>query len=267
MLLLPLHDPLRVAEGAAVCDIVSGGRFDLGVAVGYREPEFQAFGRRVGQRGRRMDEALDVLDLAWSEDRFSYEGRYYQYQDVSLTPKPVQRPVPVWIGGWAPPVVDRAARRGLNIMGAFGEALERYARTAKEAGVDITGAQITTGGDVWVDDDEQRARDEMLPLLRYLYHEQLGGWQFLRDGEGRGVGFDRPQMLEGMVNAVISGAALGCPETVAAAIEARLAANPMANHVFCRVRFDSVPRHRLRRCMELLAREVMPRLREEVAAR
>jgi hypothetical protein len=178
-----------------------------------------------------------------------------------MTPKPIQRPLPIWIGGWAPPVVDRAARRGLNLMGAMGEALQRFEQTAREASVDISGLQITTGGDVWIDDDEQRARDEILPLFRYLYHEQLGGWQFLLDAEGRGIGFDRPQMLEGMVNAVISGAALGRPETVAAAIERRLAANPMANHVFCRVRFDSVPRNRLHRCMELLAKEVIPRVR------
>ena len=126
MLLLPLHDPLRVAQAAAMADIVSGGRFDLGVAVGYRHAEFDAFGVARSDRGARMEEALDILHLAWTTDRFSYHGRFFDYEDVSVTPKPLQRPIPIWIGGWAERVVRRAARRGLNLMGPSGDALRLY---------------------------------------------------------------------------------------------------------------------------------------------
>jgi len=261
VLLLPMHDPLRVAEGAAVADIVSGGRFQLGVGVGYRDVEFDGFGIARKERGARMEEALDILNLAWTQERFSYQGRYHRYSDVSVTPKPVRRPIPVWIGGWAEAVVQRSARRGLNLIGASGRALELYERTAREAGVDISQARIAVGGDVWVDDDEERARREMVPLLRYLYREQLGGWHFFP-----GVGLDHPQ-LDAIVEMAVARAVIGTPETVVSKLGQQLEANPLANHVFCRVRFDSVPRHRLRHCLELLAQEVMPRLKKEAAVR
>lgn len=259
MLLLPMHDPLRVAQAAAVADVLSGGRLDLGVAVGYRDVEFDGFGIPRRRRGARMDEALEVLHLAWTEGRFSYRGRFFQYEDARLDPPPVQRPIPLWIGGWAEPVVQRAARRGLNLMGATGPALRLYQQTAKEHGVDISRAVITTGGDIWVDEDEERARQEMGSLLRYLYREQLGGWGFFTNPlTGRPVFFDQPAVLNNVVEAAVSQAIVGRPETVIEKLRQRLQSNPLANHIFCRVRFDSVPRERLHRCMELLAREVMP---------
>ncbi len=259
MLLLPLHDPLRVAQAAAMADIVSGGRFDLGVAVGYRHVEFDGFGIARRDRAARMEEALDVLHLAWTQERFSYRGRFFQYEDVSVTPKPLQRPIPIWIGGWADPVVRRAARRGLNLMGPSGDALRLYEKTAREAGRDPAAVTLTTGGDVWLDDDEAAAQAEMTSLLRYLYHEQLGGWGFFTNPmTKKPVFFDQPQILHNMVEAAVSQAMIGSPETVTAKLRQRVETNPLANHVFCRVRFDSLPQARLHRCMELLAREVMP---------
>ncbi|MBI2912942.1 MAG: LLM class flavin-dependent oxidoreductase [Chloroflexi bacterium] len=259
MLLLPMHDPLRVAQAAAVADIVAGGRFDLGVAVGYRHVEFDGFGVARGDRAARMEEALDVLHLAWTQDRFSYRGRFFQYEDVSLNPRPLQRPIPIWIGGWAEPVVRRAAGRGLNVMGAGGDALRLYEQLCQEAGRDPQAVAITSGGDVWVDEDEEGAKAEMGALLRYLYHEQLGGWGFFTNPvTGKPVFFNQPQILNNIVEAAVSQAMIGRPETIVAKLEQRLASNPLANHVFCRVRFDSVPQARLHRCMELLAKEVMP---------
>jgi probable F420-dependent oxidoreductase len=259
MLLLPEHDPLRVAEAAAVADVISGGRLDLGVAVGYRDVEFDGFGIARKDRGARMEEALDVLHLAWTEDRFSYQGRFFQYDNVLVTPKPVQRPIPIWIGGWAEPVVRRAARRGLNLMGATGDALRLYERLCQEAELDPKAATITTGGDVWVDEDEEKAQAEMGSLLRYLYHEQLGGWGFFTNPlTKKPVFFDQPQVLNNIVQATVSLAMIGRPETIVGKLRQRLQASPLANHVFCRVRFDGLPQSHLHRCMELLAKEVMP---------
>jgi len=267
MLLLPLHDPLRVAQAAAMADIVSGGRFDLGVAVGYRHAEFDAFGVARSDRGARMEEALDVLHLAWTTDRFSYHGRFFDYDDVSVTPKPLQRPIPIWIGGWAEPVVRRAARRGLNLMGPSGDVLRLYHETARGAGRDPGGVTLTVGGDVWVEDDEEAAQAEMTSLLRYLYHEQLGGWGFFTNPvTGQPVFFDQPAILNNIVEAAVSAAMIGRPETVAEKVRQRVAMNPLANHVFCRVRFDSVPQVRLHRCMELLAKEVMPQFQTAAVA-
>src|SRR5260370_784838 len=88
ILLLPLHHPLRVAEDAAVLDLISGGRLDLGVAAGYRVEEFEVFRVPHGDRGRRMSEALAILQGAWGDGPFSFEGRDFQYHSVNVTPQP-----------------------------------------------------------------------------------------------------------------------------------------------------------------------------------
>ncbi len=118
VLLLPLHDPIRIAEDAATVDVVSEGRFDLGVAVGYKLEEFEAFGISRRTRAGRIEEAVQVLRGSWSPEPFSLDGKYYQYKDVNVTPKPVQQPTPLWIGGFVDAAVRRAARIGDGLLAA-----------------------------------------------------------------------------------------------------------------------------------------------------
>ena len=94
VLLLPLHDPLRVAEDSATIDIVSGGRFDLGIGAGYRVGEFRGFAIPRRERDERMGEAVEVLRRCFAGERFSFEGKYYRYRDVQLFPPPLQKPMP-----------------------------------------------------------------------------------------------------------------------------------------------------------------------------
>lgn len=106
--LLPLHDPLRVAEDVAVVDIISNGRMELGVGLGYRMEEFEGFGIERSTRRARMDEGCEVLLKAWTSENWSFEGRHHRYQNVTVQPRPVQQPHPrLWISGRN----DRAARR------------------------------------------------------------------------------------------------------------------------------------------------------------
>ncbi len=118
VLLLPLHDPVRIAEDAATVDVISGGRMDLGVAVGYKHEEFTGFGIDRRERGRRMDEAVEIIRRSWSPGAFSYHGRYYHYTDINVTPKPAQDPMPLWIGGFTEPAVRRAGRAGDGLLAA-----------------------------------------------------------------------------------------------------------------------------------------------------
>ncbi len=269
-LLLPMHDPLRVAEAAAMADIVSGGRLELGVAVGYRDIEFDTFGVARAQRAARIEEALEVLHLAWTQDRFSYQGRFFRYRQVKVTPKPIQRPIPVWMGGWAPSVLQRAGRRRLHLMGGRPEDWHHYQEGARQAGHDPTGVKMTIGGDVWVGDDEEEAKAFLRPIAQYLYYDQIGGWGFFTDPtSGRQVFFDQPQILQFIADAMTQQAIAGRPETVTERLWERLRRCPpqVIPHLFLRVRFDTAPRDKMRRCLELLAREVIPALRERWEAR
>ncbi len=113
ILVLPLHHPVRVAEDAAIVDIISNGRFDLSVAGGYRETEFAAFGMKLSERAGRMDEGVAIIKKCWEEDTFDFDGRYYQLKGVKMRPKPVQAPRPsITIGASSEPAARRAARLG-----------------------------------------------------------------------------------------------------------------------------------------------------------
>jgi alkanesulfonate monooxygenase SsuD/methylene tetrahydromethanopterin reductase-like flavin-dependent oxidoreductase (luciferase family) len=111
VLLLPLHDPLRVAEDAATVDVTSGGRFQLGLGVGYRVGEFEGYGIPRRERAARMEEAVPLLRRLFAGERVSSSG-YYNYREVELRPRPVQRSMKLWMGGFTAPAVRRAARLG-----------------------------------------------------------------------------------------------------------------------------------------------------------
>jgi len=92
--LLPLHHPLSCAEQAATADVLSGGRLDFGVGRGSIPSQFHGFRVPVSENRARFDEALEIIRRAWTEERFSYRGVFYQVEDVSVVPRPVQRPHP-----------------------------------------------------------------------------------------------------------------------------------------------------------------------------
>jgi alkanesulfonate monooxygenase SsuD/methylene tetrahydromethanopterin reductase-like flavin-dependent oxidoreductase (luciferase family) len=90
VLLLPFHNPLRLAEDIAVVDLISNGRVELGVGTGYRKEEYDGFGLDRAERRTRMDEGCEVLLKAWTEDDWTFEGRHWTFRNVSLQPKPVR---------------------------------------------------------------------------------------------------------------------------------------------------------------------------------
>jgi probable F420-dependent oxidoreductase len=117
MLILTLHNPLRVAEEAAVLDIISGGRLTLGVAAGYREVEFEAMQVDYHTRGRRFVESLELLRLAWTGEPFTFSGEIFRFPELVVRPVPVQRPgIPLWLGGTTEVALRRVVRRGAPVF-------------------------------------------------------------------------------------------------------------------------------------------------------
>jgi alkanesulfonate monooxygenase SsuD/methylene tetrahydromethanopterin reductase-like flavin-dependent oxidoreductase (luciferase family) len=92
--LLPLHHPLSCAEQAATADVLSGGRLEFGVGRGSIPSQFHGFRVPLAESRARFDEALEIIRLAWTRDRFSYRGRFHEVEDLSVVPKPLQRPHP-----------------------------------------------------------------------------------------------------------------------------------------------------------------------------
>jgi alkanesulfonate monooxygenase SsuD/methylene tetrahydromethanopterin reductase-like flavin-dependent oxidoreductase (luciferase family) len=116
VMLLPFHDPIRLAEDAAVVDIVSNGRLDLGVAAGYRQAEFDGFGVPRSQRGQRMEEHLEVLTAALRGEVIEHAGRFLHYHGARVVPAPVQQPLPLWHGGRAPTGIARGVRHRCQLQ-------------------------------------------------------------------------------------------------------------------------------------------------------
>ena len=126
VLLLPLHDPIRVAEDAAVVDVLSNGRLRLGLGLGYKLEEFEAFDVDRRARPSLLEEGIEIIRGAWADGPFSHDGRHRRFTDLDVTPKPVQRPGPqIWLAGRAPVPVHRAATIGDGLIVVGGPDLYR----------------------------------------------------------------------------------------------------------------------------------------------
>jgi alkanesulfonate monooxygenase SsuD/methylene tetrahydromethanopterin reductase-like flavin-dependent oxidoreductase (luciferase family) len=174
-LLVPLHDPLRIAEDIAVLDLASGGRLSVVLGLGYKPSEYAAHGKSWPDRGKLMDEALDAILKAWTGEPFQYRGA-----TVRVTPVPLTQPhPPVFIGGTAKVSARRAARMGLPFFPADHlPELERYYQEQCQA-YGTQAACFMPAADtamVLVAEDPDRAWAE---LGRYLFHEAsvYASWQ------------------------------------------------------------------------------------------
>ena len=111
LILLPLHNPVEMAEVGAFLDVITGGRFLLGVGLGYRAEEFAAFGVSMAERVSRLTEGVEIIRRLWTEDRVTHRGRHWQFDGVSIRPRPLQAPrPPILIGSQVPAGIARAAR-------------------------------------------------------------------------------------------------------------------------------------------------------------
>ena len=113
VLVLPYHNPIRLAKVAATLDVLSGGRMMLGVGVGVIEQELEAMGSPFAERGAITDETIAIMKELWTNEDPSYLGKYHSFSGMKFTPKPVQKPhIPIIIGGTSKAAIRRAARSG-----------------------------------------------------------------------------------------------------------------------------------------------------------
>ena len=117
VVVLPFHNPILVAEEAATIDILSNGRFTLGIGAGYQAQEFRALGVNIDEARQRFREYVDVIRMCWEDGPITYKGEFIDIEDILVIPKPVQKPLPMTIAvSTSPESVDFAAKMGLEIM-------------------------------------------------------------------------------------------------------------------------------------------------------
>ncbi len=140
IIILPQRQTVLVAKQAAAVDILSGGRLRLGVGIGWNHVEYEALGENFKNRGRRSEEQVEVLRALWTRELVTFKGRWHTITDAGLNPLPIQKPIPIWFGGSAEPVLKRVARLGDGWLPLFppdekGAALiEKMRSFARETG-------------------------------------------------------------------------------------------------------------------------------------
>ena len=212
--LVPLHQPIRLAEEAATLDVLSGGRSIFGIGRGAIPAHFQGYGIDQEQARDRFLEGLEMVLGLWSHEKFTYRGRYYQAEELSIAPLPIQRPhPPVYIAANSPDTFNIVGQLGHNVLvaptivtvqGAL-TGLETYRNELEANGHDASGLKVNVTAHVHVAESEQEARQGFERTI----NNYLGT---LRGGSGRGSA--RAQTLD-YETVLDEFAAVGTPEQVA----------------------------------------------------
>jgi alkanesulfonate monooxygenase SsuD/methylene tetrahydromethanopterin reductase-like flavin-dependent oxidoreductase (luciferase family) len=277
--ILPFHHPIRLAEQLALVDIISDGRLDVGIGRGNRPVEFAGYGVPQIENRERMDEAIEVLLQAWREPRVSYEGRYFTFRNVEVIPKPVQRPhPPVYQACVSKDTIENTALRGWPMLNSmlrgsveqlvphrqtYVAALEKAGRSAAE--IKALLEQWGVSRHIYVAPTDAQAREEAREAELW-YQEAFRRFvipERIEDAHpSLQPGFRAMAERLGTINwddLVRETVAFGSPDTVAARIEEMRALG--VGQILCWMSFGGLAQDKVRRSMELFAREVMPRFR------
>jgi alkanesulfonate monooxygenase SsuD/methylene tetrahydromethanopterin reductase-like flavin-dependent oxidoreductase (luciferase family) len=271
---LPLAHPLRVAEEIATLDVLSGGRVEAGVGRGGNPAHFAGFGVPMTESRARFEEALAFVRRAWTADRFSFVGRFYQADDLALAPRPVQRPhPPVRVAANSVETAEWAGRAGYPILVASNvnplprlrSLVPAYRRARVEAGHPPAADDVTLLMPVFVGHTRSAVERDVAPSVRQFAETAASvaeGWV------ARAPEADRPtlapllarmrEMTYASVNEVT-----GIFDTPAACVERLLRVREEfgAGRVICWFNFGGlVPHERVLRSMERFSSRVLPHL-------
>ena len=263
VILAPLHDPLRLAEDAAVVDQLSGGRLVLGLGNGWREEEFRMFASPRSERGARTEETVEVLRRAWTGRRFSFEGRTLRFDHVRITPRPT-RPegVPIMLGGYDRRAVLRAGRLGDGYvtdesgLQEMRESLALVDEGATGVGRDPAPLAIVVlqNAFAWRDGDPW-------PLIRDGVAHQLGTYAAWGEGSDTPE-LDRLDPLPPSEDDLRASTPAGTPQEVLAALLPLVRAFGERDlHLVVRLHYPGMDLETAARAVEIFASDVMPVLK------
>ena len=256
ILVAAFHNPVRLAEDVAVLDVISGGRFTLGIAIGYKPDEFSLYGVELEKRGARFEEQLAIIKGLWTQERISFKGAYYTV-DGRLEPKPVTKPhPPMWIGGWGDITLRRAATLADNwIPGPTADlkrllkGKKRFLDNRRAAGRSQAITEWPLTRDLIIADTDRKARELAEAHIMIAYRkEYAGGWRhpFI----DASIATDLDRLMEDRF-------IIGGPDQCVRKIR-RFVEEYGMTHLICRTFFPGMPHEHIMRELELIAREVAP---------
>jgi alkanesulfonate monooxygenase SsuD/methylene tetrahydromethanopterin reductase-like flavin-dependent oxidoreductase (luciferase family) len=265
VVVLPLYNPARLAAEIATADALSNGRLMLGVGAGYQPYEFERFGVDIKNNLEMTEEFCDILDRAFSEDFFSYNGKHYQIPKTHIPARPVQKPLPIYVAGHTEAMFRAAARHGYRVLSSGrvgGAALlaEQYQiiRDAYRAeGVPLENAHITVNRFCHITDSKE---DGLRFAENARYQSRLASSLRRRQEVMQGtVLVDVPFPAEPSLEQIHKDLLIGDVETVAEKLVAEIrATHPV--HMCFSFKVGATPHKAAMRSMELMMTEVRPRV-------
>ncbi len=260
VLLLPLLSPLHVAEEFATLDVITNGKIILGVGLGYRDVEFKAFGVPRRERARRFEANLIAIKRLWSEDKVRMKTPYFELDDASCAPQPLQKPhPPIWVGANADPAIERAARLGdcwyigpAIAIPALERQIDVYKRALDAAGKPFP-TELPMRREVFVAKTKAEAIRLCAPYLGAKY-AAYHAWRQDMPDDDRGLG----QKFDDLIGDRFL---IGSPDEVAEqmlALRRRLG----INHLVMSTEWAGMPESLATETIEMLANEVFPRVRQ-----
>ncbi len=261
VLLMPLHDPMRIAEDAAVVDLISRGRLILGLGLGYRLEEFEGYGRSLKERKGRMEESIEILEKSWSGGAFSFNGKYYRVKDANVTPKPVQRPIPIWIGAFTEPAIRRAARIGAPLyVPAIGtipivkSLFDLHSSLLQEYGKDPDECEKPVVREFYISDKKkEEVWDDIKEYSTYTA-KGYAQWGSMVDYSGNLISDPTNPIIYDIVK---DQSIIGTPEECIETIEQYKENLPIDN-LICRFKFPGISHQEAMRSMKLFVEKVLP---------
>lgn len=256
MCLLPYHNPVRIAEYGATMDILTSGQFTLGVAMGYRQKEFDAFGIDRSDAVGRFVEGIQIIKRLWTEESVTYDGDYFQLEDVSINPKPLQEPRPdIIVGASNESSIRRGARLADGWLGAhvpYHQAVEQanaFRDERERQGAEQGFVGLTR--EVFVADTTEKAEAKVKDHLMGKY-ESYSDWG--QDDVIEGDDFDSPWEKLKHERFLV-----GTPEEVVEGLE-RYEERLDPDKIMVRTQFPGMAFEDVHQSIELLGEEVIPEL-------
>ncbi len=264
VLLLPLHNALRVAEDAATVDIISNGRLDLGLGQGYRVDEFIGFNLPRKERGARLEEGVEVIRRAWTEKNWSCDGNFNKLTNITVIPNVVQQPhPPIWLAARGPKSIARAARNGYHLMGTGGvDQQQIYDAALQEHGKRPQDYHIAQFRAVFVASKRDKAWDDAEAGVHYMM-TCYGRWftqaHDLPGDTAYGVDIPPIGQLRQSDTAQLFGEPLivGTPDDAIRMIE-DYQQRSRFTHLVMAMPLPGVEPRKIQKSMELFAKEVIP---------
>ncbi|GAA4978711.1 hypothetical protein GCM10023205_53560 [Yinghuangia aomiensis] len=252
-----LHHPIRLAEDCAVVDNISGGRLLLGVALGYRAREFDTLGVRHKQRAGRLEETVEIIRRCWTEEEFSFAGRYFTFDEVRCHPKPTRETIPVWIAAAEAEVsLRRVAALGDGWLASGApqwHARKTYVAALEELGRPTARPPIAASSKPWLFATRDPERD--LAWLRPLARDMMATAQRWYDEAGQQFpgGLTGEQLADKLL-------LVDTPENIVREIRQAHSEGSFTRHIHTPIILGA-PVDKCAEALELFAHEVLPHLR------